>query len=180
MRAAFINTLTETARENNNIFLLTADLEFSVFEKFREEFPGRFLNVGIAEQNMIGVASGLALSGKIVFVYSIIPFVAMRSLEQIRVDVCMQQLNVKIIGMGAGIDYSYDGPTHHAIEDISIMRSLPHMRVVSPGNPKQTEHVIKSAVENNGPFYIRLSKNRGSIESNEGKNILFRQRKYSK
>jgi transketolase len=112
----------------------------------------------VAEQNMVGVAAGLALSGKIVFVYSIIPFVMMRCFEQIRNDVCMHNLNVKIIGVGAGLNYGPAGPTHHAVEDIALMRVLPNMTVVSPGSPQETRCAIQSAVKHEGPVYVRLSK----------------------
>ena len=165
MRTAFINTLTELAKENKSIFLLTGDLGFSVFENFQRQFPLRFFNMGVTEQNMIGVAAGLALSGKIVFVYSIIPFVTMRCFEQVRNDLCMQNLNVKIIGVGAGLYYGAAGPTHHAIEDIAIMRSLPNMMVVSPSTPDETRCVIESAIEYQGPIYVRLGRNYGPIGS---------------
>ncbi len=156
MRTTFINTLTGLARKNKKIFLLTADLGFSVFENFSKEFPRRFINLGVAEQNMIGVASGLALSGKIVFVYSIIPFVTMRCFEQIRNDLCIHKLNVRIIGIGAGLSYGNQGPTHHAIEDVAIMRALPNMVVICPGDPIETELVLKESIVYQGPIYIRL------------------------
>lgn len=159
MRTAFIDTLTELAKKKDNIFLLTGDLGFSVFENFQRQFHSRFFNVGVAEQNMIGVAAGLALSGKIVFVYSIIPFVTMRCFEQIRNDLCMQNLNVNIVGVGAGLSYGSAGSTHHAMEDIAIMRSLPNMVVVSPSTADETRSTLIAAVEHNGPVYIRLGKN---------------------
>lgn len=165
MRSAFLEALTELFRKQKNIFLLTGDLGFSIFENLKDEFPGRFLNVGVAEQNMIGVSAGLALSGKIVFVYSIIPFATMRCFEQIRNDLCMHNLDVKIIGMGAGLHYGPAGPTHHAIEDIGIMRSLPNMTVISPSCAWETGQAIKSAVEHKGPVYIRLSKSYDSKEN---------------
>ncbi len=158
MRTGFVNALTELARKDKNIFLLTGDLGFSVFESFKKEFSDRFFDVGVAEQNMIGIAAGLALSGKKVFVYSIIPFVTMRCLEHIRVDLCERSLDVKIIGMGAGLDYGFDGFTHYAVEDLGIMRSLINMTVVSPSSPREAERAVKAASKYNGPVYIRLSK----------------------
>ncbi len=158
MRKAFVSTLEKIARNTAEVFLLTGDLGYSVFEGFQKEFPDRFLNVGIAEQNMIGVAAGLALSGKIVFVYSIIPFVTLRCYEQIRNDLCMQNLNVKIVGMGAGLHYGSSGPTHHALDDISVMRSLPNMTILIPSSPLETEMAMKESVKQDGPFYIRLGK----------------------
>ena len=121
MRTTFVNTLKQLARNDKRIFLITADMGFSVFEDFREEFPDRFLNTGIAEQNTIGIAAGLAMSGKIVYVYSIIPFITMRCFEQIRLDLAYNNANVKLVGVGAGFTYGSMGSSHHAIEDISIM-----------------------------------------------------------
>src|SRR3989344_4045477 len=120
MRTSFIKTLMALAEQDERIFLLTGDLGFTVLEPFREKFPDRFLNMGVAEQNMAGVATGLALSGKIVFIYSIVPFVTFRCLEQLRNDVCYHKANVKIIGVGGGFSYGANGPTHHAVEDIAI------------------------------------------------------------
>lgn len=160
MRSAFINTFTKLARANRDIFLLTADLGFSVIEGFQREFPRRFFNIGVAEANMAGIAAGLALSGKTVFMYSIVPFATMRCFEQIRNDICMQDLKVRIIGAGGGLCYGNAGPTHHSIEDIAIMRSLPNMAVICPGDPLETELAVKATEGRNGPVYIRLGKSR--------------------
>lgn len=158
MRTAFINTLHELATNDDNIFLVTGDLGFSVLEKFQQDFPDRFLNVGVAEADMIGISAGLALSGKTPFVYSIIPFATMRCFEQVRNDVCYQNVNVRIVGVGGGLAYGGLGPTHHSIEDISIMRSLPNMTVVCPGDPIEAELATKAAAKHKGPVYIRLGK----------------------
>ena len=120
MRNAFVDCLMQQAKIDDRIFVITPDMGFSVFEKFRAEFPDRFLNVGIAEQNAVGLAAGLALSGKVVYVYSIIPFITMRCFEQVRIDVAYMNTNVRLIGVGAGLTYGSAGPTHHAIEDIAI------------------------------------------------------------
>jgi transketolase len=165
MRQAFINTLTELSRKNEKIFLLTGDLGFSVFEKYKEEFPQRFFDVGVAEQNMIGIATGLSLSGKIVFVYSIIPFLTMRCFEHIRNDISYQNVNVKLVGVGGGFAYGSAGFSHHAIEDVGIMRMLPNMTVVCPADPLETELTIRSAVKHNGPVYIRIGKTKETILS---------------
>ena len=154
-----METLKELARQDERVFLLTADMGYSVFETFREEFPDRFLNTGIAEQNTIGIAAGLASRGKIVFVYSIIPFVTMRCFEQIRLDLAYNKSNVKIVGVGAGFTYGSLGSSHHALEDISIMRSLPNMTVLCPGDPIEARELIKQSYEHTGPVYIRLGKN---------------------
>ena len=159
LRTAFIDTLRELARIDDRIFLLTADMGYSVFETFRDEFPDRFLNTGIAEQNTIGVAAGLASRGKIVFVYSIIPFVTMRCFEQVRLDLAYNFMNVKLVGVGAGLTYGSLGSSHHALEDIAIMRSLPDMTVLCPGDPIETRELIKRSYEYEGPVYIRLGKN---------------------
>ena len=159
LRTAFIDTLRELARIDDRIFLLTADMGYSVFETFRDEFPDRFLNTGIAEQNTIGIAAGLASRGKIVFVYSIIPFVTMRCFEQVRLDLAYNFMNVKLVGVGAGLTYGPLGSSHHALEDIAIMRSLPDMTVLCPGDPIETRELIKRSFEYKGPVYIRLGKN---------------------
>ena len=159
MRTAFIDTLRELARIDDRIFLLTADMGYSVFETFRDEFPDRFLNTGIAEQNTIGIAAGLASRGKIVFVYSIIPFVTMRCFEQVRLDLAYNFMNVKLVGVGAGLTYGSLGSSHHALEDIAIMQSLPDMTVLCPGDPIETRELIKRSFEYEGPVYIRLGKN---------------------
>ena len=159
MRTAFIDTLRELARIDDRIFLLTADMGYSVFETFRDEFPDRFLNTGIAEQNAISIAAGLASRGKIVFVYSIIPFVTMRCFEQVRLDLAYNFMNVKLVGVGAGLTYGPLGSSHHALEDIAIMRSLPDMTVLCPGDPIETRELIKRSYEYEGPVYIRLGKN---------------------
>ena len=159
LRTAFIDTLRELARIDDRIFLLTADMGYSVLETFRDEFPDRFLNTGIAEQNTIGVAAGLASRGKIVFVYSIIPFVTMRCFEQVRLDLAYNFMNVKLVGVGAGLTYGPLGSSHHALEDIAIMRSLPDMTVLCPGDPIETRELIKRSFEYEGPVYIRLGKN---------------------
>ena len=159
LRTTFIDTLRELARIDDRIFLLTADMGYSVFETFRDEFPDRFLNTGIAEQNTIGIAAGLAARGKIVFVYSIIPFVTMRCFEQVRLDLAYNFMNVKLVGVGAGLTYGPLGSSHHALEDIAIMRSLPDMTVLCPGDPIETRELIKRSYEYEGPVYIRLGKN---------------------
>ena len=162
MRQAFTNTLVDLADKDERIFLLTGDLGFSVLENFITRFPKRFFDMGVAEQNMIGVAAGLALSGKIVFIYSIVPFLTMRCFEQIRNDLCCQNLNVKLVGVGGGLSYGSAGPTHHAICDIAIMRALPNMKVFAPGDPHEAERVTELAAFSEGPVYIRLGKSRES------------------
>jgi transketolase len=159
MRTAVINCLVEQARIDDRIFLVNPDVGFSVLERFRDEFPDRYVNVGIAEQNAIGVAAGLALSGKIPYVYSMIPFVTMRCFEQVRLEVAYMNTNVRLIGLGAGLTYGAQGATHHAIEDIAIMRALPNMTVCCPGDPHEARELLRRSFNHQGPMYLRLGKN---------------------
>jgi transketolase len=158
MRIRTIESLIDLAQHDENIYLLIGDLGFSVVEEFQKKFPKRFINVGIAEQNMIGVAAGLAMMGKKVFVYSIIPFLMMRCLEQIRVDLCYQNLPVRLIGVGAGFSYGKLGVTHYATEDIAVMNALPNMTVLSPASRFEVAELMKQANDLFGPVYFRLSK----------------------
>ena len=158
MRTAFIDTLCELAEQDERIWLLTGDLGYSVLERFANRFPGRFVNMGVAEQNMTGVAAGLALCGKVVFTYSIANFPTLRCLEQIRNDVCYHNLNVKIVAVGGGLAYGAQGMTHHATEDLAIMRALPNMTVVAPGDPVETRLATRAIVDWPGPCYLRLGK----------------------
>ncbi len=158
MRTAFANALFDLAKKDKNIFVITNDLGYSVLEQFIEAYPNQYLNIGIAEQNMIGVAAGLALSGKTPVVFSIIPFTTMRCYEQVRDDICYHNLNVKIVGAGSGLSYGSLGPTHHSIEDIAIMRCLPNMTVVCPGDPIETDLAVRAAMEMEGPVYLRIHK----------------------
>jgi len=159
MRNTFAKTLEELASRDPRIMLVTGDLGFSVFESFRKRCPRQYLNAGVAEQHLVGLAAGLAMSGKIPFVYSIIPFATMRCFEQIRDDVCLQNVNVKIVGVGSGYSYGLLGPTHEPLEDIALMRSLPHMRVVCPGDPTESEAATVMLSRLKGPMYLRLGKN---------------------
>ncbi len=158
MRKTFIDTLTECAELDDRIILITADLGYTVVEKFADRFPDRFFNVGIQEQNAVSVAAGLALSGKIVYVYTIIPFVTMRCYEQIRVDVAYMNTQVRLVGVGAGYSYGSAGATHHGTEDIALMRSLPNMTILAPGDLIETRALVKESTQYQGPIYIRLGR----------------------
>lgn len=171
MRNTFVKTLIGLAENDERIFVITPDLGFSVLEEFEEKFPNRFLNVGIAEANAVSIASGLALSGKIVYVYSIMPFVTMRPFEQIRVDVAYMNTNVRLIGVGAGLTYGPAGATHHSIEDIAIMRALPNMTVFAPCDPYEVEKITEQSVDYMGPMYFRLAKKGEPILSALGAKI---------
>ena len=159
MRDAFIKELYDIVGEDDRVLLMSGDIGFKVFDRFRDDYKGRFFNMGIAEANMIGVSAGLAMSGKRPVVYTIIPFLTMRAFEQIRVDLAMHNLPVLIVGVGGGLAYDTLGPTHHSIEDVSLMRSLPNMTVLVPSDPHETRQVTRAAHECDGPVYIRLGKN---------------------
>lgn len=158
MRNTFISTLCDLAEQDERIWLLCGDLGYSVLEKFADRFPDRYVNVGVAEQNMVGVAAGLAHSGKIVFIYSIANFPVMRCLEQVRNDVCYHNLNVKVVAVGCGLPYGTHGYTHHGVEDIAVMRALPNMTVVAPGDPAETRWATRELAAHDGPCYLRLGK----------------------
>jgi len=158
MRTAFIDTLVELAEADERIWLLTGDLGYSVLERFSQRFLQRYVNVGVAEQNMLGLAAGLALSGKIVFVYSIANFPVMRCLEQIRNDVCYHNLAVKIVAVGGGLAYGSAGYTHHAVEDLAVMRAMPNMTVIAPGDPIELRAATQAIARTPGPCYLRVGK----------------------
>ena len=162
MRNAMIKALFELANDNKDVVLITGDLGFGLFEDFSEKFPSQFINIGIAEQNMIGVSTGLALEGKIVFVYSIGNFPTLRCLEQIRNDACYHNLNINIICMGAGFSYGALGMSHHATEDIAIMRSLPGTTVISPSTEDEAYFSTIELSKRNGVGYLRLDKSKVS------------------
>lgn len=158
MRTAFFGALMDMAGRDERIHLVVGDLGFGVVEPFAERFPDRFLNVGVAEQNMTGVSAGMALCGKIVFTYSIANFPTIRCLEQIRNDVCYHGANVKVVAVGGGFVYGSLGATHHATEDLAIMRSMPGMVVVAPGDPVETDLATRAVVSISGPCYLRLGR----------------------
>src|SRR5215470_11967986 len=158
MRGAFFESLLSLAEQDPRTHLLVGDLGFAVTDAFRKRFPGRFLNVGVAEQNLTGVAAGMALSGKIVFTYSIANFPVLRCLEQIRNDVCYHHANVKVVAVGGGLAYGSLGVSHHATEDLAVMRSLPGMVVVAPGDPIETDLATAAVAAHSGPCYLRLGR----------------------
>lgn len=158
MRSTFVETLTEAAINNEKIWLLTGDLGYGVLETFKDKLPHRFINMGVAEQNMVGVAAGIAHSGNVVFTYSIANFATLRCLEQIRNDVCYHNANVKIVAVGGGLVYGAQGYTHHAIEDISILSSFENMLIITPGDPYETRKLMPQIIETDGPCYLRLGR----------------------
>lgn len=158
MRTAFINQLITEARNNDKIFLLVGDLGYHVVEPFAQEFPDRFMNVGVAEQNMAGVAAGLEMTGYNVYFYSIGNFPTLRCLEQIRNDIAYHNANVKVVAVGAGYAYGSLGATHQATEEIGALRVIPNMVVATPGDPIEARAITKLSANYDGPMYIRLGK----------------------
>ena len=158
MRGAFVRTLMDLAEEDSRIILLTADLGYALMEPFMERFPSQFINVGVAEQNMIGLATGLAESGFVPFVYSIAPFAALRPYEFIRNGPILHQLPARIVGVGGGFEYGNAGVTHHALEDIAVMRVQPGITVVAPADHQQTASALSATWNLPGPVYYRLGK----------------------
>lgn len=158
MRKTFIGALTELAREDGRIVLLTGDLGFMVIEPFADEHPDRFFNVGVAEQDMIGIATGLADAGYIPFAYSIATFATLRPLEFIRNGPVLHHLPVRIVGIGGGFEYGHAGPTHHAIEDLGAMRGQLGMTVIAPADHEQAAAALRATWQNPGPIYYRLGK----------------------
>ncbi|MEO5933113.1 MAG: transketolase C-terminal domain-containing protein [Duganella sp.] len=158
MRNSFIKTLMEQARQDDRIFLLCGDLGYSVLEPFAEAFPDRFINVGIAEQNMVGLAAGLSLEGYTVFCYSIGNFPTLRAMEQIRYDVAYHDTNVKIIAVGGGYAYGPLSTSHHTTEELGMLRTIPGMVVTAPGDPAEVDAMTAFIAQHRGPCYMRLNK----------------------
>lgn len=160
MRDAFVKVLTEEAATNTDIMLLVGDLGFGVVAAFGDTYPRQFLNCGVAEQSMVGIAAGMAASGRRPFVYSISNFPTLRPLEQIRNDVCYHGLGVTLVSVGAGLAYGSLGYTHHAVEDMSVLRSLPGMRVFSPADAWECRAAVREILAYPSPAYLRLGKNK--------------------
>ena len=162
MRKDFVNLLAKKAAADPRVILLVGDLGFGVMEDFKKRLPKQFFNAGVAEGNMVGIAAGLALSGFTPVCYTIGTFMSLRPLEQIRDDVCVSNLSVKFVGIGAGYGYSIYGPTHHSNDDIAMFRPLPNMVIFSPADPQELKAVFRAAFGYRGPVYIRLP--RRSVE----------------
>jgi transketolase len=163
LRAAFTTTLIEIAEGDDRVLLLTGDLGYKVLEPFAERCPKRFFNVGVAEQNMIGLATGLAECGFFTFAYSIATFATMRAYEFIRNGPVLQRLPVRVVGVGGGFEYGTAGPSHHALEDIGIMRLQPGLTVLAPADPAQAASVLRATWNHAGPIYYRIGKNDGDV-----------------
>ncbi len=160
MRDVFLAELHQKMHEDESLFFVSADFGAPILDKIRTDFPDRFINVGIAEQNLINVSVGLALEGFTVYAYAIAPFITMRCYEQIRVNIAilsqLRPMNINLIGVGAGVSYSLSGPTHHCLEDLSIMRTLPNVEVFSPSDYLLTEAYVERTIANKFPKYLRF------------------------
>jgi len=173
MRDTFLSTLLEIARRDPRVLLLTGDVGFGVMEPFVAELPRQFINVGVAEQNLTGVATGLAMSGHVVFTYSIANFPTLRCLEQIRNDACYHRAPVKIVAIGGGFSYGALGYSHHATEDIAIMRALPEMTVLCPSDILEAEGATRAAYATPGTCYLRLDKSHAPALASADAKFLF-------
>lgn len=158
MRNAFADEITRIGERDERIVLLSGDIGNKLFDTFKERYPKRFYNCGVAEQNMIGVAAGMAMSGLRPVVYTIAPFTTTRCYEQIRVDLCYHQAPVVVVGTGAGLSYAELGPTHHSLEDLAIMRVLPGMTVLAPCDEHELRGALATALTVSGPSYMRIGK----------------------
>jgi transketolase len=169
VRAEFAAELTAMAREDPRVVLLTGDLGFAVLEPFAREFPDRFYNVGVAEQNMLGIATGLADAGHLPFAYSIATFATMRPYEFLRNGAALHELPVKLVGMGAGMDYGHNGVTHYALEDVAIMRVQPSVTVVAPADADQARAALRATLDHPQPVYFRLCKEGSAVPGLAGR-----------
>jgi transketolase len=163
VRRAFVDSLVELGKQDERIVLLTADLGFAALEPFAEAFPRRFFNVGVSEQNMIGMSTGLAEAGYVPYAYSISTFASMRAYEFVRNGPVLHRLPVRIVAIGEGVDYSHNGMTHYALEDVALMRVQPGLAVVTPADDRHVRPMVRAVHGLPGPAYIRLSKNSFSV-----------------
>lgn len=172
MRNTFVKGLSERMATDSNVVLLTADLGWNSFDRIRELYPKQFVNIGLAEQAMAGIAAGMAKMGKEVFIYSIIPFLLYRAFEQIRNDICYPDLPVRLVGTGAGLAYGEAGSTHHPLEDLRIAAALPNMIVLSPSDPKEVEMFMSLMRDMNHPVFMRLGRTREPVLHNKHKSVV--------
>lgn len=184
-RDVFIETLFEHAKKDKKIILISNDQGAIALDKYRKEIPDQFINAGISEQNIIGVAAGLQKEGFNCFVYSIASFIINRTIEQIKIDLCSMKIPVKIFGVGSGYSYAVDGPTHHATEDIGLLNLMPEIELYSPSDSVIVRQIVKSCIESKSPCYVRLDRelcdpiydknffdlSKGFVELKKGKNI---------
>ncbi|GFI46399.1 1-deoxy-D-xylulose-5-phosphate synthase [Lachnospiraceae bacterium] len=181
MRTAYLNTLYDLAMRDKRVYALISDNGAIVYDKYRRDLAPQYLNLGISEANMLGMAAGMASCGKIPFAYTIGAFLAYRAFEFIRNDICLQKQNVKIVGTGAGEVYSALGPTHHSTEDLGGLRSLPNLTILCPASPEEVKKATVAAYELDGPVYLRLGTNKepeiydGNYQFEIGKGVVLRE-----
>lgn len=181
MRTAYLETLYELADKDKRVYALISDNGAIVYDQYRRDLPLQYLNLGISEANMLGMAAGMASCGKIPFAYTIGAFLAYRAYEFIRNDICLQKQNVKIVGTGAGEVYSALGPTHHSTEDLGGLRSLPGLTILCPASPLEVKKATVAAYKHIGPMYLRLGTNKETeiysrdYEFEIGKGIVLRE-----
>lgn len=159
MQSAYIGKLMELAEKDHDVLHILADSGTGFDEMFRHNFPDQIYNFGIGEENMVAAAAGMATVGKIPFVFTAGAFLVYRAMEFIRDDICFQNLNVKIVGMGSGLAWSSLGPTHHTTEDVAVLRAIPDLMILSPATPRQVAECVRLAYEHTGPVYIRIGMN---------------------
>ena len=172
MRKTVLDMVYELAKKNSRIFYIGSDLGYGVLQKFKEEMPDRFFMEGINEANLIGMAAGLALEGKIPYVNTIATFLTRRCFEQIVLDLCLHKANVRLIGNGGGLVYAPLGPTHLSIDDIAILRAIPNMTIIAPADADEMRRLMPQTVDYTGPIYIRIAKGGDAIVTND--KILFK------
>lgn len=158
IRDAFFGEIYRLAKKDKNLIFISDDMDAFALKKFKEEIPNQYINIGVAEQNMMDVAAGLSLMGKKVFVYGICNYITMRAYEQIRFSICSMKLPVTIIGIGAGFSFSFDGPTHHGVSDIALMRLLPEIEIYNPCTSVSARSIALKSYKNVNPDYVRIDK----------------------
>lgn len=169
MRNEFTSAILELADRDPRVMLLTGDLGYTVLEPFAEAHPDRFFNCGVAEQNMVGLATGLAEAGFIPFVYSIATFASMRAYEFIRNGAALHDLPVRVVGVGGGLDYGHNGVTHYALEDVALMRVQPRLTILAPADPAQARAALEACWQRPGPIYLRLGKESAPVPGLDGR-----------
>ena len=168
MRETCLQTVYELAQKDERVFFIGSDLGFGVLKDFKKEIPSRFFMEGVSEANIIGMAAGLAMDGQIVYVNTIATFLTRRCYEQVAVDLCLHNINVRLIANGGGLVYAPLGPTHLAIEDIAIFRALPNMTIIAPADAKEMRRATVATLEHQGPIYIRVAKGHDPVVTSEG------------
>jgi transketolase len=167
MRERCLKTITELAREDDRVVFIGSDLGVGTMSDFKAEFPDRFFMEGVAEQNLVGVAAGMAMEGRVVYLNTIATFLTRRCFEQVAVDLCMHNVNVRLVGNGGGVVYAPLGPTHLATDDIAILRALPNMTILAPADAEEMARAVRATLGHNGPVYIRVAKGHDPVVTTE-------------